>query len=329
MEKFKIPHYTEQDIPGFSNLLKSIILIGMLFSSFLLGQAILNGIDIYLSAQISTLWQLLIKISVAAIFVTINSIFIMGLGILGHEANHGVFWKNRVLNDLCGGICWSFFLMPSSAFREFHLTHHCYTHQPEVDPESLMNNSPAWMSLSIGPTFGLYLTTKILVMNLLTPSLKEQTRGWKDVFYLSIGAAFYFYMLPLFGISLWYLIVPTVLFMPYMFAIRNLSEHHGIPAQSKSSSHSSEAMKVDSWILLTNPLLSWLWSDINYHQVHHRYPYLSHRYLRKIFEETQSEYPYAVFKGYIPFVLKSFKWTYYGSQETVQPFLNRQLEMRA
>ncbi len=326
MEKVQIPSYTQQVIPTTRNLFKLITLISLLVSSFFLGQLVLEGIDHHLSEYFSLLGKFLLKVLVTFVFMTINSILIMGLCMLGHEASHQVFARNKWLNDLCGEIAWSFFLTPAYGFKEFHINHHRHTHYLEGDPETLMNNRVAWMSLTIGPIYGLYLTGKVMFMNLFSKSKKRIAQGVIDIFFLTLGVLFYFYLLPKLGISLGYLIVPTVVFMPYIFAVRNLTEHHGIPLQDEGNCSLPKEKILDSWILLTHPFLAWLWSDINYHQVHHRYPHLSHRYLRKIFEATREEYPYFIYKGYIPFLLQSFQWRYYGDLENINPFLNQNEE---
>ena len=42
-------------------------------------------------------------------------------------------------------------------------------------------------------------------------------------------------------------------------------------------------------MILSNPLMDWVWSHINYHQIHHRYPYLHYRYLPEVFSATKDE----------------------------------------
>ena len=73
--------------------------------------------------------------------------------------------------------------------------------------------------------------------------------------------------------------------------------------------------------MLTNPVMNWWWSHINYQQVHHRYPYLSHRYLPQIYEATKDEQPYAVVQGYWQCLFHLTKMKYYSSQEEIEPFL--------
>jgi fatty acid desaturase len=139
---------------------------------------------------------------------------------------------------------------------------------------------------------------------------------------VSIIATLYFYLLPLAGISFWYTVIPMLnLGFPLVFSLRNYTDHGGLPAQFHNSSNPKNKIKVDSWIIISNPFMEWLWSSINYHQVHHRYPYLSHRYLKPVFEATKDEQPYLVIEGYF----RALKWLkdrpYYGDKKELQQFL--------
>jgi len=114
--------------------------------------------------------------------------------------------------------------------------------------------------------------------------------------------------------SLWYRLVPTFLLVPLVYCLRALCDRYAfVPVLSPSERKNYKAIvstdediqspkydkdQVDSWVVLTNPLMNWWWSHINYHQVHHRYAYLSHHYLPEIYEATKDEQPYAVVKGY-------------------------------
>ncbi len=320
MNKFKIPKHAEQVIPQQENLLKLLVLLSLLISNFFLAQAGVNAIDAYLLDTPSPLhfvlkWVFVIGLALA------NGVLVMGLGILAHEAAHRVLFNSVFWNDLCGGLLAALDLVPFYSFREFHFTHHRFTHQPGVDPEEPVNNHPAWFVLTGGALIGIYIHYKTVVAYLLSRSWEQRSQGLKDIFFVSAVGTFYFYLVPLAGLSLWYTVVPTLLTIPLVFMFRNVSEHHAIPAQVKKSTQQPEQLNVDSWIVLTTPLMDWLWSNINYHQVHHRYPYLSHRYLPEIFAATKDEQPYLVVKGYLRALMNSFSRSYYGSNENLKPFL--------
>ena len=78
---------------------------------------------------------------------------------------------------------------------------------------------------------------------------------------------------------------------------------------------------MTGWVVLTAPWLEWLWSHVNYHEVHHKYPYLSHNHLPRVFEATRAHHPYLVVHGYWRSLGLLKKRRYYASAEDVRPFL--------
>lgn len=323
---YTIPKYTEQIIPARMNLLKSLTLIGLILGIFWLSQFGGNFIDSRFSNLPSGLhfalkWTWVLSLAI------MNAIVVMGLGILGHEAAHKGLFKNPFWNDFCGGIFISFLLIPFYSFKEFHLTHHRYTHIPNKDPEEPVNNHSAFFALTIGPLIGLGIHYKTLLDYLLSESSKLRVQGWKDVGFMSWVLIFYFYLIPLANLSLAYTVFPLLVFLPFVFMVRNVSEHHGIPAQTVNNSNSE--LKVDSWMILTNPSMDWLWSNINYHQIHHRYPYLHYRYLPEVFAATKDGQPYIVIKGYWRAVIIALSKKYYGSDRNIQGFLLSQSTLQS
>jgi fatty acid desaturase len=314
---YTIPKYTEQVIPERKNLMKSLILISLVIGIFFLSQFGVSVIDRDFFTIPSEL-HFFLKWVWVLILGMVNGILVMGLGILGHEAAHKGLFKNPVWNDLCGGIFLSLLLIPFYSFKDFHLTHHRYTHIPEKDPEEPVNNHSAFLALTIGPLIGLGIHYKTVFEYLFSNLPKLRSQGWKDVLFISLAGTIYFYLVPLAHLSVAYTVFPLLVFLPFVFMIRNVSEHHGIPAQTLKSNNSKEDLKVDSWMILTNPLMDWLWSNINYHQVHHRYPYLHYCYLPEVFAATKDEHPYVVIKGYLRAVFWAFNRKYYGSDEDIQ-----------
>jgi fatty acid desaturase len=316
---YQIPKATEQVIPQRANLLKLMILLGLIIGIFFLANFGVSLIDSYLAnaskwLQFTLKWGWVISLGI------VNAILVMGLGILGHEAAHKGLFKNPFWNDLCGGFFAALLLIPFYSFREFHFTHHRYTHIPGKDPEEPVNNHSAFLALTVGPLIGLRIHYKTVLDYLFSDSSKRKSEGWKDICFLAAAGTFYFYLVPLAHLSLAYTVFPLLAFMPFVFMVRNVSEHHSIPSQALKSNNSTENLTVDSWMILTNPLMDWLWSNINYHQVHHRYPYLSYRYLPEVFAATKNEQPYVVINGYWRAVLQALTHKYYGSNEEIQPF---------
>jgi fatty acid desaturase len=79
--------------------------------------------------------------------------------------------------------------------------------------------------------------------------------------------------------------------------------------------------QLSGWVVMTPQWLQWLWSHVNYHEVHHKYPYLSHQYLPQAFEASRGQYPYLVVDGYWKAVGNAMRLDYYGKPEGVRPFM--------
>jgi fatty acid desaturase len=124
---------------------------------------------------------------------------------------------------------------------------------------------------------------------------------------------------------------------PLVFGCRALSDHYAIPPVERASRTTEPVLDVDDeawhrdrerrqreitgWVVLTHPWLEWLWSHVNYHEVHHKYPWLSHRYLPQVFAATRDTQPYLVIKGYWRSLLNLRHRQYYGTRAEMRPFL--------
>ena len=62
---------------------------------------------------------------------------------------------------------------------------------------------------------------------------------------------------------------------------------------------------------------------MNYHEVHHKYPYLSHRYLPQVFDATRTRDSYLLVRGYWLSLANLRQREYYSSAEDVRQFLAR------
>ncbi|MBO1067340.1 MULTISPECIES: fatty acid desaturase [Nostocales] len=340
MKEFTIPKPAEQVIPQASNLFKAGLFVSLMFGSFYTAQITANQLDVYFSLSQNPVY-LVLKWSVIILLAIFNCMLLTGIGVVAHEGIHGILVKNRFWNELLGGLLSSLVMtLPFYANRQFHLTHHRYTHQSGLDPEEALHNHSFIVAFVFGGLIALYQHYKIVATNLSgfgSNNWKQGLRGLKDLGFIGFSLAFYLYLLPFLGMSLWYTFVPTLLFVPLVYSYRSLCDHYAfVPALSPAELKNSEPIvstdeeiqdptynkyQVDSWVVLTNPLMNWWWSHINYQQVHHRYPYLSHHYLPQIYEVTKHEQPYAVAKGYWRCLLYNSKLKYYSKPEEIEPFI--------
>lgn len=326
MNTLKIPGFYEQTIPNRSNAIKIGVLVLLLILGFMMANWIF-GSDI----------SIVIKLFLLSGVGILNAIFVIGLGILAHDAVHGALFRHRSLNYLVGGIISAIALLPFRTNRRFHLKHHRYAHQKGLDPENFMHDRPYWQGVLLGVHIGLFihyfaLTTHILrIKSKLTENLGLTGRDVLiDLMISGTTITFFYLMLPyVFNWSLLATSGLTILFIPVVFSWRAMADHYGLPDSSKenllmangdaddqdmaalSSNVGRTYRPVSGWIVHTHPFFCWVWSNVNYHEVHHQFPWLSYHYLPKVYEQTKGEIPYAELNGYWHGLLGSASKPYY------------------
>jgi fatty acid desaturase len=165
-----------------------------------------------------------------------------------------------------------------------------------------------------------------------------RVRVIRDFVTTGVVALVYFYLLPKSGLHFTYTVLPMILILPLVFSYRAISDHYGMPAVKRSiggkSGVTPEEMdqwhkenrqmqdEVTGWVVLTSPFIEWVWSNVNYHEVHHKFPYLSYKYLPKAFNATSKILPYAVRKGYTASLIALRKSSYYSRPEEIEPYLS-------
>lgn len=329
----EIPDPKSQVIPSGYNLFKASFLIFMMLVSFYLTQ---RGVEL-LEQKAMSPWIKWALIAVAAIW---NGVLMLGMAALAHDAVHKVLFRSLFWNEFWGGLLSAMTLIPFHANRQFHLSHHSYAHQPGLDPENEMHHHSFNVAAAAGPFIGLYVQYRIFVLNALRArTWRMLSRTFKDLISVAAAGAIYFAMVPAMGLSLSTTVLPMLLLFPAVFTWRALSDHYGIPATVRTSQRREsiteadgeiwhqerllQRQEVSGWVVITHPWLEWLWSHVNYHEVHHKYPYLSHQYLPQVFQATRNRYPYLVVQGYWKSMLNLRRRKYYAEPADVQQFLTQ------
>ncbi|HKQ30872.1 MAG TPA: fatty acid desaturase [Burkholderiales bacterium] len=328
MSTSAIPSPHTQVIPAAQNLFKASVLLALLFTSFFAADRIVESLDrttvLPAAAAVSLTWAAVLALA------SIDFVLITGLGVLAHDAVHRVLFRSPFWNELFGGLLSAFVLVPFYANRQFHLTHHSYAHQPGLDPENTQHNHSFLYAATVGSVIALQEQYRILFSNLLRIHDRRYTaRVLKDLGFVAFGVAVYGALLPALGISLAVTLLPVLLVFPPLFAFRALSDHYGIPPIVRETKKREDVLDADEetwhadrerrqreisgWVVLTAPWLEWLWSHVNYHEVHHKYPYLSHRYLPEVFAATRDRHPYLVVNGYCRSLFNLRRRAYYGA----------------
>lgn len=284
-----IPGPKEQVIPSGENLFKALLLIALVAGSFVLADRI-------------AAWPLV------ALLGVINVVLLTGMGVLAHDAVHRVLFRSLFWNEFWGGLLSALVLIPFQANRGVHLSHHAHAHQPDLDVEEAMHRHPFIVAVLIGAPIGVAINYLQFFANLFNGKFG---RVALDVLFLAIAGGMYFVLMPALGISLMATIVPVLIAFPLVFAFRAMSDHYGLPAVERGAQEGAKE-NVTGWVVLTPRWMEWLWSHVNYHEVHHKYPWLAHTYLPAVFAATRDEHPYAVVDGYWRSLWNHRKRTYYG-----------------
>jgi fatty acid desaturase len=330
-----IPAPDRQVIPSAENFFKAAFLVGALLASFYATQR--AAIAIEAAMPHSTPAAAFEWLFVAAMGVW-YCVLLTGMGVLAHDAVHRVLFRAPFWNELAGGLLSALTMLPFYANRQFHLTHHEHAHQPGLDPENEMHQHRFLYAATIGSMLALHLQYRNLFRNLLRiRDPRYAGRAAKDVLLVSAAVLFYFFILPMLGLLLKFTVVPMLIALLPVFAWRALSDHYGVPPAESAAgmidvldTDSSEwktgrarrQREVSGWVVLTSPWLEWLWSHVNYHEVHHKYPWLSHAHLRAAFEATRERQPYLVVRGYWRSLFNLARGPYYGTRERARPFLS-------
>jgi len=335
MSKPYIPSPKDQVIPAAENLFKALFLLALLFVSFALTQ---QGVSALASGTLSGWLAVGLKWALIIGMAVWHGVLLLGLGVLAHDAVHKVLFRSLYWNELWGGLLSAFTLVPFYTNRQIHLTHHGYAHQPGLDPENEMHDHSLLFAATIGSLVGLYMHYRIILINTLRITDRRYTgRVIKDLLFVAIAGTVYFGLVPAFGISVWVTVVPMISVFPLVFAWRALSDHYAIPAIERAAKKKEDILDTDEdawhrdrekrkrevtgWVVLTHPWLEWLWSHVNYHEVHHKYPWLSHRYLPQVFAATRDSQPYLVVKGYWRSLFNLRHRQYYATRAEMRPFL--------
>jgi len=330
MQKPIIPDPKDQVIPSGANLFKALLLITLLLCTFYATQVIANSLE---ENNISKWFVVVISLPVAVF----NGVLMLGMGALAHDAVHKVLFRSLFWNELWGGLLSAMTLIPFLANRQFHLSHHSYSHQPGLDPENEMHHHSFIVAATAGPFIGLYVQYRIYFMNVFhCRNVRMALRAVKDTLSVAAAGVIYFLLVPALGMELKNTVFPMLLLFPAVFTWRALSDHYGIPAivrESKNREGITEAdgevwhqerlrqrQEVSGWVVITHPWLEWLWSHVNYHEVHHKYPYLSHQYLPEVFATTRDHHPYLVVNGYWRSMLNLSTQKYYAEPKDVQSY---------
>jgi fatty acid desaturase len=214
-----------------------------------------------------------------------------------HESSHGTAFKTRWMNDLLYQFACFQVLRRPARWRWSHARHHTDTLVTGRDPEIAVpvptdvfstalnvfaiKNGPKEMLAMLRNAVGsISAEEKTFVPEMEWPRMVREARVWVLVYAVVIGAAVVFQSwLPVLLIGL----LPGML-GAWLYNYTGLTQHAGLPENVLD--HRQNCRTVDM-----NPVLRFLYWNMNYHVEHHMYPMVPYHALPKLHEAIKADCP--------------------------------------
>jgi len=204
----------------------------------------------------------------------------MGVVTFMHDCVHGVLFKARWKNQAFGVFSTIPIVITFLAFKEDHLEHHRYNRSPS-DPDAFTMGKRGVLDFALFYAYillGGVLT--ILQFTLIYPLQKFDRRKWR-----SHGSELLLRVVVLGGLWVWTSSLGLLgrflevwLIPIYTFSLLNsmrfIAEHYDTPWNA--------GQLLGTRTILSNPLNSFFWNNINYHIGHHVYPAVPWYNLQKL-----------------------------------------------
>jgi fatty acid desaturase len=191
--------------------------------------------------------------------VLIGAVPLHDLLVLGHEGSHGLLARRAWLNEALSWFALGTVGISRVAHREFHQDHHRAPHQAG-DPEyelfaSVVRRVPGWSYLVIP----LFATVGINSY----PFRAARPAALRRLVLLDVALAALLHAALLFALGarhyLVFIVAPMFTGLLVATLVRSICEHHAVPEGEARSIAASRLIDV-------------LWSNVNYHDEHHRFP---------------------------------------------------------
>lgn len=227
---------------------------------------------------------------------------------LAHESTHNLFTHNPKIDRWIGFLCSVPILFSPTGYRLRHPLHHKFA-RSEEDPDDLERLTENTTLLSVLYVLTFIVGAYLFLLDTPIQAFKRGSRSQRIAIVLEtvvmvsvLGAAWI--VLPASGMVQGWLIPILIAFQ--IAHIRALAEH-------RLTSRGNEF--IDTRTVLTNPVLSLLMCNINYHLEHHLYPGVPWYNLPKLHKLLQEEYQKAgssVYTTYSEFLQDVFKVLRFG-----------------
>ncbi|RRW40401.1 fatty acid desaturase [Pseudomonas luteola] len=235
-----------------------------------------------------------------------------------HETGHGTAFKTRWLNDVVYYIACFMVMYEPHVWRWSHARHHTDTIIVGRDPEIVEPRPPSLVKMVLSVfslPHGLAVFKSLFRHAVGRIGEQEQTfipesewpkvyltaRLWLAVYILTIGSALYLHT----WLPLMFILLPTFYggWLAYLFGV---SQHVGLAEDELDHRKNCRTIYM-------NPVLRFIYSNMNYHLEHHMYPMVPYHALPLLHLEIKSDCPppysslFSAYREIIPTLLKQRK----------------------
>lgn len=245
------------------------------------------------AASLSTLW-LKLPLMALGIFLSGLAFFVFFLEV--HEGMHSVLFKNKLLNDLVSFLfCLPLFMSLTGAVI-LHLRHHRYL-GGQGDPDEYRFYAKTKLGLMLLYYGRVLIAPLIYVFLIPVLGYRHATPRQRRRILLEFAGMFAFYVaifsyIP-FKVLLLVWLIPTFV-TGFLIGLWGLAQH----ALTDASDPLLASRSVHA-----GPLVSFCFINQNYHLEHHLFPEVPSYHLKKVYEVTWQQLPYALFSdSYIGFL---------------------------
>lgn len=194
----------------------------------------------------------------------------MGMVTFMHDGTHNTLFKQKWANWAFGIVCMIPLMASFIAFKEDHLEHHRYNRSYE-DPDAFTMGKRGILDFVL---FYLYVVAgavlSFLHFNLLYPIQRFNLKQWSiHLFETALKIACYWALINwalnngVLAKTLQVWLIP-VFFFSLFNSFRFIAEHYETPW--------NEGQLTGSRTIISNPVHSFFWNNINWHIGHHVYP---------------------------------------------------------
>ncbi|WP_420563938.1 fatty acid desaturase [Thalassobaculum sp.] len=288
MQSRKIPdwHLCEIDRRELKQLMRRNDRVGLLWLAGHFGALIVTGYLAYLA--VGTWW-------VVPAFMAYGSIYTFAVSIL-HETHHGTPFRSRWINETVHFIAGLMVLRDPIYDRWAHTNHHSFTIFPGIDLEILAPRPAPLGKMALDFTRILYVArslpkvilhsfgyvdakTRSFVPESEIPKMVWSSRAFVLFYAGVIGLALYTgSILPLLYTA------GAQLYGAFLYVLVSYTQHAGL-------ADNVEDHRLNTRTMYLNPILRFLYWNMNYHIEHHMFPMVPFYNLPKLHRLVKSQLP--------------------------------------